>query len=163
MPPPSVQSVSQDDESHILPPDRAVEPYTIESWFSAIRGTFGGTMVSRQYRQYAGTKGVSPLDTYTPMNYVEPFWMQLYGQDFGNFAVCVQISMVDCPKEWYEPTCSPMSDQVDPRDVCLQSTLWPIQDQGFPTTASARGHASGGDSERCPDKPVMENASINFI
>jgi len=61
---------------------------------------------------------------------------------------------VVCPVEWYDPACSPMDQPVDPRDLCLQTTVWPIQGTGFPARArvpySSRQNQSS--AAQCPVK-----------
>jgi len=141
MPPPSERVVLSSQRDSLLPPERVAEPYTIEAWFSAIRDSEGGVLVARQFQAYSrGAKSTEPdQDIYAPLQNSQGLQVSLFAEpdNDGLFMVCSSLAVVRCPKAWYDPACSPMNATVDPRDVCLQTTLWPIQGTGYPSDRAA--------------------------
>jgi len=114
---------------------------------------------------YSRTMQVPPQstspDVYAPLQqHPNGLRISLMGATVANMLVSAFATAVDCPRERYDPACSPMNATVDPRDVCLQTTLWPIQGTGYP---AQRGLGTPAAS-MCRD-PIFPptNASIDGL
>ena len=174
MPPPSIAVVHQDDQDLILPPDRVAEPFSLEVWYAVIRGNNGVGIITRESQTFSGSTGYSREDVYTPIGGASQGFRIATGSSTNDPSrVCVHLPVVDCPVRWYAPACSPREQAVDPRDVCLQTTIWPIQGEGFPARLKvgtdarvtntferdrSREHNSNGTTPQCPVKTISRSS-----